>query len=340
MRYSLQQRSGLSLSSSHAECSSSVSQAVPMTSPTTILRRSFVVFWLLLVGLSWGAAEGRADSLDISEKEEIETGKRIALEAEIRYGSVLAADDPLAVRVNRVGQSLARLSGRHHIPFTYQVLDNPHIANAFSIGGGPIFITKKLVTMTANDAELAYVLGHETGHIDRRHMVNDMEKQRRVAHFALSLGHAFGKGGSVLGGISYLTYALWSLGYSRNQETEADIVGVRLMSQLGYDPRTAINMLAKFDKLYPHSTGGYLSTHPAAAVREARIRQLIDEEKLMDAAEEHGGPRLWGAATPNGPMLNESVTIKAARHLNALIHSFKSLAAGAAVPVAQASVEN
>lgn len=306
-----------------------------MTSCTTMLRHSLIVFWLVLVGVCGGMAAGaRADSLDISEKEEIETGKRIAVEAAIRYGSVLPADDPLSVRVNRVGQALARLSGRRHIPFTYQVLDNPRIANAFSIGGGPIFITKKLVNMTANDAELAYVLGHETGHIDRKHMVNDMEKQRRAAHFALSLSHAFGKGGSVLGGISYLTFALWSLGYSRNQETEADIVGVRLMSELGYDPRTAINMLAKFDKLYPHATGGYLSSHPAAAIREARIRQLISEEKLMDVAEEHGGPRCWGAAMPNGPMLDQALTLKAARHLNALTHSLKSMAAGVAQPSA------
>ncbi|MBV9468175.1 MAG: M48 family metalloprotease [Abitibacteriaceae bacterium] len=299
-----------------------------MTYTTMEFWRQAVVPCLLALGILGGteakvhaAPTPHADALVISEKEEIETGKRIAAEASYMYGSVLPDDNPLSVRVRRIGMALAKLSNRRHIPYTYQVLDNNTVPNAFSIGGGPVFITKKLVSMTSNDAELAYVLGHETGHIDRKHMVTDMEKQRRAVTFARSLGQAFGRGGNILGGISYIAFSFWSLGYSRNQETEADLVGVRLMSKLGYDPHAALNMLDKFDKIYPNSAGGYLSTHPAAKDREARIEQLISDEKLMDVAEDHGGPRFWTDGVHVNSYLPRALAIKASQHLKSLAHN-------------------
>jgi predicted Zn-dependent protease len=249
------------------------------------------------------ASTGRADVKPVTDQEEIDTGRDIVKKIEPLFGGVLPEKSPLSVRVRRIGAQLARFSSRKAIHYSYKVLNNADIPNAFAAPGGHIYITKKLVTMARNDAELAYVLGHETGHVDRRHMALMVERQRRAQHVARVLGDSiFGKGKdhSTLELMTEIVFVVGSLGYSRQHELEADALGVRWMSRLGYDPRASIKILEQMRKRYPSSPGTvsrYLSTHPAPEIREIGIEDIIINEKLMDVAKKYGGPRLWEIAS-------------------------------------------
>jgi predicted helicase len=100
---------------------------------------------------------------------------RLPLTSDLSLFGALAAQ-----RVRAIGQQFANLSTRKNIPYSYTVLQNNEVLNAFAAPGGPIFVTTKLVETAANDAELAYVIGHETAHIERKHIVNAVEKQQRA----------------------------------------------------------------------------------------------------------------------------------------------------------------
>jgi Zn-dependent protease with chaperone function len=255
-------------------------------------------FWLL--GLTVGATlplaqPAQAGLFGLSEQDEIRAGQQVAAQAQKEYGRALPASNPMQRRVRAIGMQFARLSGRKNIPYSYTVLQNDKILNAFAAPGGPIFVTTKLVKITTNDAELAYVLGHETAHIDQRHIVEQVEKQQKAGLIAGVLGAVLGRGsgGNAIGAIANVGWAVVSSGYSRKDENEADAVGTRFMSQLGYDPRAAVTMLAKLDT---GSRGGgldkYLSTHPAPKSRQAAVSQQITKENLLDVARRAGGPRL------------------------------------------------
>jgi Zn-dependent protease with chaperone function len=236
----------------------------------------------------------------VSEQDEIRYGREVAKQAIKEVGPALPANDPMARRVRAIGAQFARLSDRKNIPYSYTVLRNDKVLNAFAAPGGPIFVTTKLVRATANDAELAYVLGHETAHIDRRHIVKQAEKQQKLGIFGAIAGAVFGRTGQVVGG---LATSFQSLKYSRSDENQADAVGVRLMSRLGYDPRAAVTMLGK---LGGGSAPNFLSSHPDPKRRQREVNALIQKETLLEVARRAGGPRLSSTENFGGNSENNS----------------------------------
>jgi Zn-dependent protease with chaperone function len=252
--------------------------------------------WLLATALvsAVAPAPSQASLFSISEKEEIQAGKQVAAQARQEYGGSLPYNNPMSVRVRAIGQMFAHLSTRKNIPYSYEVLNNEKILNAFAAPGGPVFVTRKLVETTSNDAELAYVLGHETGHIEMKHIVKAVEKQQKVGLGIGILGAILGGGnsGNTVGTIVNLGWAVLSRGYSRDQESEADAVGVRWMSRLGFDPRAAISMLSKLDSGGGGGLDRYLATHPDPKARQQNVQKEINDEKLIEVATHAGGPFL------------------------------------------------
>jgi Zn-dependent protease with chaperone function len=250
----------------------------------------------------WSPAPAHAGLFSVSEQEEIDAGRKVAAQARKEYGGSLPASDPMARRVRAIGMRFAQLSTRKNIPYTFEVLKNDKVLNAFAAPGGPVFVTRKLVQTTSNDAELAYVLGHETTHIDHKHIVKAVEKQQKVGIFAGIFGAILGRGGSgdAIGAVANVGMAVWSRGYSRDQENDADLGGVRWMSQLGYDPRAAVTMLGKLGGSNSGFLDKYLSTHPDPKARQANVQRLIDSEKLLDVAKQHGGPSLGATSSQAG----------------------------------------
>lgn len=270
------------------------------------MRVNALVSKLSLTGLLLGwlaVMPAQASLFGLSEQDEIAAGRQVAAQAQKEYGPALPASDPRARRVTNLGMMFAHLSTRKNIPYSYQVLQNDTVLNAFSGPGGPVFITTKLLSTTTNDAELAYVLGHETGHIEHRHIAKAIEKQQEVGLFAGVLGSILtgGKGNSTLDAATNIAFTVWSRGYSRDQETEADESGTIWMSQLGFDPHAAITMLGRLGDSKSTGLEKYLATHPDPATRQAHLQQLITTQNLEATARQHGGPKLWltGSATSN-----------------------------------------
>jgi Zn-dependent protease with chaperone function len=268
--------------------------------------------WLLALSATAStfvsAPNAQASLFSISEKEEIQAGEQVRQQAYKEYGQPLPASNPMAQRVRAIGQRFAKLSTRKNIPYSYEVLANDKILNAFAAPGGPVFVTRKLVQTTSNDAELAYVLGHETGHIEQKHIVKAVEKQQKVGLGVGILGAVLGGGrsGNIFGAIGNAAFTVWSRGYSRDQESEADAVGVRWMSRLGFDPRAAVSMLGKLGS----GSGGpqFLSTHPDPKNRQQAVSAQIQKENLISVATQAGGPRLTAADLPDYDYRNTSVT--------------------------------
>ena len=189
---------------------------------------------------------------------------------------------PQAAYVRRVGQRIAMQSGLASRPDDYTVtLLNSNVNNAFAIPGGFVYVTRQLVALMNDEAELAFVLGHEVGHVAARHADKRATRSGLAGLGAAILGAVTGS--SVIGNLAGTGAQLYSLNYSRDQEREADSLGVRYLVRAGYDPDASGDILAELGaqtalEARLSGQGGrepaaWLSTHPANADRVARIRK-------------------------------------------------------------------
>lgn len=248
----------------------------------------------------------------ISDEEEIQAGRQMAQQAIKEYGQPLSPNDPRQQRVSRIGAMFARNAQRRNIPYSYTVLQNDKVLNAFAGPGGPIFVTTKLIETTQNDAELAYVLGHETGHIELRHIVKGAQKSQTIGIGAAILGGILGgrggQSGQAIGGLVNLGAGLWQKGFSRKDENQADDYGTRAMARLGFDPRAAVSMLGRLGD-GPEGLSKYLSDHPTSPARQKKVTDEINKENLMEVARNSGGPflSLSGSNAGYAPTYNSNI---------------------------------
>lgn len=194
-----------------------------------------------------------------------------------------------AAYVTTVGRKVASQSGLSNQPteFTISLLNSP-VNNAFAIPGGYVYVTRQLMGLMNNEAELASVLGHEVGHVAARH---SQKRNSRATQAGLGAVLATVLGGVLLGGdgaklgqqLGGAIAQRYVLSYSRAQEYEADDLGVTYLARSGYDPVAASTMLASLaaqtsldarrsgrsDNALPE----WASTHPDPASRVARSRQ-------------------------------------------------------------------
>ncbi|MEC8178976.1 MAG: M48 family metalloprotease, partial [Pseudomonadota bacterium] len=190
--------------------------------------------------------------------------------------------------VRGVGQRIAVESGLARTPDAFTVtLLNSSVNNAFATTGGYVYTTRQLVTLMNNEAELAGVMGHEVGHVAARHAQRRQQTQQQNtllgAAGAILSGILLGDSqlGSTLGRAALQGSQLLTLSFSRSQEEQADQLGVRYLSQAGYDPlamSTVLESLARQSALDAQLQGRdnanlpeWASTHPdpASRVREA-----------------------------------------------------------------------
>jgi predicted Zn-dependent protease len=187
-----------------------------------------------------------------------------------------------AAYVRDVGRRIALQSGLATRPEDYTVtLLNSNVNNAFAVPGGYVYVTRQLVALMNDEAELAFVLGHEIGHVAGRHA----EKRNQRSVIAGVGAALFGvlTGSSLLGDLAGTGAQIYSLSYSRDQEREADSLGIRYLARAGYDPDASGDILSELGAqtaLEARLAGksdreptGWLSTHPANAERVARIRK-------------------------------------------------------------------
>lgn len=169
-------------------------------------------------------------------------------------------DPAVQAYVERIGKSVSSHSDRPNVQYRFTVL-NSDIVNAFAMPGGYVYVTRGLLAQASNEAELAGVLGHETGHVAARHMAQRYSQSVLAQLAAAGLGIATGN--QEITQLASQGAALYLQGFSRDEEFQADLLGVRYMSRAGYDPR---GMATFLDKLLMHSRlDATLSGHPGQA---------------------------------------------------------------------------
>lgn len=246
------------------------------------------------------ALPARAQGLSWGDYEEIQIGRREAAQAEREFGGVLPFGHPMSQRVRAIGHRFARLSGRRFIPYTFKVLITDQVPHAFSLPGGPIYISRAMINVMSNDAELASILAHEVAHIDRKHSIEHMRKVQRNAALAQALADLAGSGhpdnARAAQVLAMLGFEAWKGRYNRKQENEADRMAVNWMSRLGYDPRAAHSMLVKLVVIEGRgrrrTLWGIGEDHPSPRDRQKKVADLINQGRLLEVARRAGGPRL------------------------------------------------
>ncbi|RLB05080.1 MAG: hypothetical protein DRG50_07840, partial [Deltaproteobacteria bacterium] len=240
----------------------------------------FIIIPFFILGCAVNPVTKKREIMLFSDQEEIKMGKDGHEAVLIQFGRY---DDPSLQRyVNQVGQKIARVSHRNNIPHHYMVLDSA-ILNAFALPGGYIYINRGLLAYLNNEAQLAGVLGHETGHVAARHGVKKYQKAIGAQLIMLGVAVATESKGLVLGTNLLLTAILQ--GYSRKDEYQADQLGTLYMYRAGYNPMEIarfFKILERMEKRTPNLLEQLFASHPPTPNRieksKAYARELIERE--------------------------------------------------------------
>ena len=211
---------------------------------------------------------------DINEPQEIQLGAGIASNL---LGAAPLLDNPAVQEyVNRVGRWLTLQTERPDLPWQFGVLDDNDV-NAFAAPGGYVFITKGLLAQMNSEAELAGVLAHEISHVLRKHHLQAIKKGARAELLSDLANDAIRSSGSDPR-FSKLVSAgteVYARGLDKNDEFEADRMGVVIAARAGYDPYGLPAVLQTLQSLNPNDSSLALmfKTHPAVADRLSRLDQ-------------------------------------------------------------------
>ena len=187
-------------------------------------------------------------------------------------------DPALESYVQGVGMRLARVSHRPELDYTFRVV-NSSVPNAFALPGGFVTINRGLLVGLSSEAEMAAVLGHEIGHVTAKHSLAGY--QRALAANVLLAGVSVASGGSETATqLSAVTASLINNGFSRDQEREADWLGIDYMVEARYDPAGAVNLQEYFYRELeggknPMFLEGLFRTHPFSKERLDNARARI-----------------------------------------------------------------
>ncbi len=198
------------------------------------MHRAFALLVALAVlpaGCATNPATGQRQLSLISENQEIQMG----LEADPSVVSSMGLDPDSGRQryVRELGMRLARVSERPNLPWTFRVIDDP-VVNAFAIPGGHIYVTRGILAHLNSEAELASVIGHEIGHVTARHSVTQMSQQQ-LMQLGLVVGVALKPGLAKYAGVASQGMQLLFLKYSRDDESQADQLGLRYIAALPSD---------------------------------------------------------------------------------------------------------
>ncbi len=244
------------------------------------------VFAVLLVFLFLGCADvsARRPILNLlPESKEIEIGKAYVPYA-IEEFDGLYPNREVQEYVRSVGMRLVKHTERK-VPYEFYVVNSSQI-NAFALPGGPVMITRGLLLRLNSEGELASVLGHELGHINARHHARFLEKQFGL-NLLLNIGALLVGDkpyGQALLQFGQVGAGLLSLKFSRDQEREADQLGILYTYRAGYDPNSIIGVFEMFKSM---ERGGrppeWLSTHPLPETRIAEAKGEIQKLRPQGA---------------------------------------------------------
>ena len=214
-----------------------------------------------------------------SLEQDVQLGKESAVQVEREMQVV--KDPKLSALIDRIGRKLVAANAADQknaqFPFTFKVINEPSI-NAFALPGGPMFIQTGLIAAADNEAQIAGVMGHEMAHVILRHGTNQASKANLLQLPAAIAGGLFDKGG-MLGTLTQMGIGLGLnsvlMKFSRNAESDADLLGARLLHTAGYNP---VELARFFEKLEAESGKGnavsnFFASHPNPGNRVKAIQE-------------------------------------------------------------------
>lgn len=237
------------------------------------------VGFVLLIVIIWAIScavnpvTKKREFMLLTESDEIMLGKQTDGEVLQIYGKY--EDATLDAYVNTLGQKMAKLSHRPTLNFSFKVLDSP-VINAFAVPGGFVYFTRGILGYLNNEAELAGVMGHEIGHITARHSAQQYSKSM-VAQLGLGIGSAVSETFRKYAGLANFGVSMLFLRFSRDNERQADQLGVEYSTRTGFDANHMANFFVTLERLNPgedmSGLPGWFSTHPNPPDRIAAIKK-------------------------------------------------------------------
>ena len=246
-----------------------------------------VLTCLLMLPLTTASGQGLTDVF-MSPADEKRIGAQEHEKILAQFGG--AYDDPELTRyVDSIGQFLVKTSSAANVGFTFTVLNTP-VVNAFALPGGYVYVTRGLVALATSEAELAGVIAHEIGHVAARHGAERQTKGTLANIGLLILGAATDSNAAV--GLGQLGASAVLSSYSREDEFEADTLGVQYLSRAGFSPEAMASFLRKLranDQLQATIQGrpagggmGFFATHPRTT---DRVRKAIENASQVNVSD-------------------------------------------------------
>jgi predicted Zn-dependent protease len=251
---------------------------------------------LALGGCASNPVTGRPDVVTMSEKQEIELGRKMHPQVLQQYGRF--EDEQLQQYVNDMGQRIAKASHRPELQYTFTVLDSDEV-NAFALPGGYVYITRGIMAYLNDEAELAAVLGHEIGHVTARHSVRQQTGATAAGVGAMVAG--------VLTGNPYVAEAANMAGsalvsgYGRDMELEADELGAEYLNRIGFQPEEMIDVVrllknqemleiqvARQENRKPRVYHGVFASHPD---NDTRLHEVVKAAGKVEHAQDRPNNR-------------------------------------------------
>ncbi len=246
-----------------------------------LMGRQRLIAWVSLVAIALMPLSAIAQtqikyhSNKYSVQDDVTLGRRAAQEVEQQFP--LMRDSQVESYVQDVGRRLVNAipSQFQHSEFQYIFkVVNARDINAFALPGGPMYVNRGMIEAAKSEGEMAGVMAHEIAHVALRHGTAQATKGQKYGLLAGIAGIA----GTILGGpgvgqLAQAPFAVYLLKFSREYETEADILGAQIMARAGYDPRDLANMFRTISAQGGGSSGGFLSSHPNPSDRYARINR-------------------------------------------------------------------
>lgn len=220
---------------------------------------------------------GKSQVVLMSEAQEIAMGQEADPQIIAQYG--LYEDSSLQHYINEKGKAMARISHRPNLDYNFRII-NSEVLNAFAVPGGYVYFTRGIMAHFNDEAQFTGVLGHETGHITARHSVSQQRNQL-FGQLGILAGVVIAPGLAQFAETASQGLGLLFLKFSRDDERQADELGVEYSSKIGYD---AHEMARFFNTLERQSAASgteelpeFLSSHPNPGDRNATVNQLATQ---------------------------------------------------------------
>lgn len=221
---------------------------------------------MLALGILAASTSASAAAADDAE---IRIGRDAARALETRYK--ILGSGPDAERVAQIGRQMAALSDRPALPWTFKIVDLPD-PNAVALPGGPVYVTKGMLTFVRSEHELAAVLAHEVAHTSFRHQMALMRRGNQAA-FLVILAAIISRDAAAAQAAHLVSLGLLA-GYTRDMERQADLAGIGYLARAPYTPVAALTVMERLrreETLRPGVDPGDLRDHPRTEERVAYI---------------------------------------------------------------------